>query len=235
MRLFFRNLSVVNIFNIFKYIGYDEGHNLIKVSNNFRSLVSQFKWNDLVTLIEYDIKTWNEYFPNAIGVSISRKVNIKNTDFVYLQKIKYLNISGSNSFTDFAFEYLSNVETLDISHCYNISNNAFKYLKKIKTLNMSYCRQKSITEEAFKYIYKTLKILYINDCYELNDTAIKYLGNLEILNIACIENLTNKVIDYIKNIPKVYIGLCQEEEFAKNKLFKNLIFKSIFYSEDCDY
>ena len=83
------------IFNIFNYLGYNEADKLIEVSKLFSDLVKQYKWNDVITPLkyEYDLKTWREKYPNAIGVNTTKLKRITDKDCKYLRSIKYLDIS----------------------------------------------------------------------------------------------------------------------------------------------
>jgi len=124
------------------------------------------------------------------------------------EKLKKLDISYCNQFTDYTFERFDkfiNLRDLNMEGCIQetITNKAFKHFDKITTLNMKYCdqntigddaftnlaniemlnmnncKQTTITSEAFKHL-KSLQILYMIGCkqYTIGDEAFKYLGTI---------------------------------------------------------
>ncbi len=64
------------IFTTFNYLGYDEAYILKNISHKYKQLVKLHRWNDLETLIK-NIKKWKKTCPNAIGVSIHHKENLR--------------------------------------------------------------------------------------------------------------------------------------------------------------
>jgi hypothetical protein len=130
-------------------------------------------------------------------------------------KIKNINISRRINLSDYDFQYLNQIEKLDMSQCIQttITNNAFSFLVKIKELNLEDCCRSwknghHFTDEIFQYL-TNLEKFNINENHVITDSGIQKLTKIKDLTISNCSNITNHGISNLTNLVKLKIyNLC---------------------------
>jgi hypothetical protein len=126
-------------------------------------------------------------------------------------KIKNINISRRTDLSDSDFQYLNQIEKLDMSQCIQakITNNAFSFLENIKELNLEYCclhfeNGYHFTDEMFQYL-TNLEKFNINDNHVITDSGIQKLTKIKDLTISNCCNISNDGISNLTRLVKLEI------------------------------
>ena len=192
----------------------------------YQELVKNYNSYDNVR-ISGSLKYWKKSFPNLKYANISRRKDISDQDFQYLDniekldmnlcyqitykgfnylsKIKDLNLQGSCQNQHFDFDNFSNLEKLYIDNNHIITDNGIKKMLKIKDLSISNCSQ--ITNDGFSSLTKLVK-LYIYNLYNLTDDIFKNMTDLQCLYITFC-NFTDQGILLLKKIKKLRFLNCK--------------------------
>lgn len=216
---------------LFGYFTTPEATVLRLVCKDFKAAVAEYPWYDMETFILGNISSWRACFPKARAANVgnymfnpgSRKIPLKDADFVHFQGITELNMYYQSGVTDKAFKNLMGIKKLNMGGCntYSISDVAFQYLDGIEELNMFACKQKyqnkkyiGITWRAF-YLINTktprLRVLNLEDCDQLDSNIFKYLGGVKHLNIDCCLNISvsDEHVPFIKGIQTLKMKYCR--------------------------
>jgi hypothetical protein len=135
-----------------------EATTLRLINREFTEAVREYQWEDMLTVIQGEIRQWRQCFPRARAASVCsinnpspRLARVVDADFVHFVGLRKLHMAGCREVTDAAFVHLAGIHTLNMSYCRQatITDAAFVHLAGIHTLNMSSCSQVTITDAAF--------------------------------------------------------------------------------------
>ena len=123
------------------------------VCREFQAAVAAHPWEDRGTVILGSIGAWRACYPRARcanmrklawgGVGVVRRAPVVDADFVHLEGLWEVDISGCRAVTDAAFVHLRGIQKLCIWGCdqVTLTDAAFIHLRGIRVLNMGHCAQ----------------------------------------------------------------------------------------------
>jgi hypothetical protein len=173
-------------YDILQFLTALEASPLRSTCHEMLDAVRTYQWMDKETRILGPLSLWRRSFSNARCANISKREDLCDDDFQYLQGIHTLSMSYCNqsTITDGAFVHLRGIHTLDMSGCNQptITDGAFVHLRGIHTLNMSGCKQSTITDGAFVHLVgiHTLNMSYCNQS-TITDAALVHLHDVQSL------------------------------------------------------
>ena len=166
--------------------------------------VASHPWEDCETLIRGSVGAWRACFPRARAANVAqsfegdewRLTPVADADFVHLEGLWELNMSGCTDVTDAAFARLAGIRTLNMSHCTQegITDAAFAHLRGIHTLNMGSCYQQGISDAAFAHL-AGIHTLVMSLCSQdgITDAAFEHLRGIAILDVSgCSTRVTGR-------------------------------------------
>jgi hypothetical protein len=185
------------------------------VCREFLAAVTEHPWEDSKTAIKGSIADWRASFPKALCANVAqgywkfimelRNTPVLDADFVHLQGLRELNMSGCTSVTDAAFAHLRGINTLNMSLCSQsaITDAAFEHLRGIRLLDMSSCNQEGITDAAFAHL-RGIYWLDMRCCYQesITDAAFANLRGIGTLIMKyCTQNgITAAALAHLQGI-----------------------------------
>lgn len=193
--------------------------------------------NDVIKLIINNLS-----MKDLIMLRITNKENVEivkyydNHDMTKIKRyLKYwkksfpnmisADIGSIKKFGDNDFQYLDTVQILNMNLCdqKSITNNAFRYLLKIKDLNLQGCCGHWIgghhfTDRIFDHLIN-LEKFYIDNNHVITDNGIKKLTKMKDLTIHNCSNITNNGLYNLTSLIKLDIYNLHEID---DELFKNL-------------
>ena len=211
-----------------------EASNLSITNTENKQIIKElFKGN--MTRIRCSLKDWNITFPNAIYANIRDRLNINDSDFEYLSKVKKLNMSlcKQKSITDDSFRFLTQIDDLNLQGAcghwtggHHFTDRIFYYLKDLKSfyidnnhkitnhisslrciVDLTIHNCSNISDDGISNLI-TLKRLNIYNLHSLTDNAFINLTNLEDLNMT-FGNISDIGISYLTNIKKLHFLSCK--------------------------
>ena len=216
------------------------------VCREFLAAVTEQPWEDRGTVIMGSIGAWRACFPRALCASVAsgpswrpkvnprRQAPVVDADFVHLQGLLELNMSGCREVTDAAFAHLRGVRALNmnycshlitdaafehlrgsiralsISMCRGVTGAAFAHLCGIHTLDMSSCNQISITDAAFVHL-RGIHTRDMGGCSQagITDAALVHLRGVHNLNLGgCTQFITEASFAPLRGVHALMMGGC---------------------------
>jgi hypothetical protein len=158
------------------FVSTHDARALRRVCREFLAAVTEHPWEDMRTVITGSIRKWRACFPRALRACVTmeppfcgtrkwRTAQVVDADFVHLEGLLELDMSGCQDVTDAAFAHLRGVRSLNMRFTgAGITDAAFAPLRGIHTLDMSGCSQASISDAAFAHLrgIHTLKVMGCN-------------------------------------------------------------------------
>jgi hypothetical protein len=232
----YNNLNGDVIYQIINYCSIKDLINLRTTNKENVEMVKNYN-NYNMTQIKGSLKNWKKSFPNMKAANISRRTDIKNEDFEYLENVEIVKmiLCSQKSITDNTFSYLKNIKELDLQGCcghwsggHHFTDNMFNYLLNLEKFYID--NNHVITNNGIQKLTK-IKDLTIHNCgnisddglynlstlikldiynLQLTDDVFKKLTNLQNLVITFSHNITDKGILYLSNIQKLDFISCKK-------------------------
>ena len=164
---------------------------LIKLRTTTKDNVEIVKYYNNYDMIQIkgSLKNWKKSFPNMKSANISRRRDIVNNDFQYLEDVQMLrmNLCDQESITDYTFRYLINIKDLNLQGCCGhwIGGHHF-------------------TDKMFDYL-SNLEKFYIDDNHVITDNGIRKLTKIKDLTIRNCSKITNNGLCDLTTLVKLNI------------------------------
>ncbi|WP_372365668.1 hypothetical protein [Candidatus Uabimicrobium sp. HlEnr_7] len=148
------------------------------------------------------------YMHKLNRVSLVRCQYITDKSLRFLSKLPHLRYLSLNRCYDISDEGIKHICRIALQSlfldCTSISNNALEYIKEIDSLqylSLHYC---DVDKKGLQHLHSmSLKYLSLEDCSLTNEDLqpLSSLSNLEYLNLEGNNNLSEKAMHYIKDLP----------------------------------
>ncbi len=193
------------------------------VCREFVKAVGQQQWEDRETVIKGSIAAWRACFPRARCANVAtrypwqttgkRSTSVSDADFVHLEGLRELHMSGCRAVTDTAFAHLRGIHTLDMSYCDQdaITDAAFSHLVGIQRLSISHCFHTARTDAAFVHL-RGIQLLNMSFCWQLTDAAFVHLRGIHTLYMGgCWQDtLTDAAFAHLRGIHTLVMDSCDQ-------------------------
>ena len=162
------------------------------VCREFLAAVTEYPWEDRVTVIQGSIAAWRACFPLARCANVQRyewggglnkrTAPVVDADFVHFEGLRELYMVDCKDATDAAFVHLRGIHTLDMTGCgqHTITDAAFAHLAGIQRLSICACGQAPLTDAAFAHL-RGIQLLNMGGCRQFTDAAFVHLRGIHAL------------------------------------------------------
>ena len=197
-----------------------ESNALRGACREFREAVMDFPWMDANSIIKSIVEAWCEVFPAVRAVTVSKRLDIVNADFVHIHgvaraRLHTVNIWECSWVTDAAFVHLRGIQFLDMKRCkqVTITNADFMHLRGIHKLIMWGCNQATSTDAAFVHL-RGIYTLYMVLCNQatITNAAFVHLRGINELYMAGFNQvtITDATFVHLRGIQELYISDCNK-------------------------
>ena len=215
---------------LFAFMTMAESNKVRVQSREAREAVMRFEWMSEDTMvidtiderILGDVAAWRAAFPAARVVNVSKRVDLRDADFVHIRggpgvRLHAVNMSGCTGVTDAAFAHLAGIHTLKMDGCNQeeISDAAFAHLAGICDLDMSGCDQSTITDAAFAHL-DGVNMLDMSGCNqeEITDAAFAHIAGVGFLVMSGCDQITDEAFVHLRGIYALWMNYCNQNSIT---------------------
>lgn len=145
---------------------------------------------------------------NISELTLDGTTLITNNSIIYLTKINRLTLSEITQVTDISIKKLTNIEYINF-HATNITFKSLKYLTNLTNMRTDIKINKKLTR---------LKSLSISEYSNNNCKSLRYLTRLEKLKLYDDIQITNRDIQQLTNLRKLFLSNCGSIKKEKIRL-----------------
>ena len=216
---------------IINYLLIKEAYYITRTNKENQYLIKNY-YKSNMKQIPCSLEQWYRLFRNAKYANISRQINIKDSDLIFLCNVEKLDmhLCSQNTITNEAFRHLLKLKDLDLQGCcgpwqneHHFTNKIFDYIGNIEKLYID--DNHIITDDGVIKLSK-IKDLTIKNCSEITDKSISKLLTLRNLHIYNLHKLTNKAFLNLNiiNLDITFIDITDEGILhLKNLRYLNFI------------
>lgn len=147
-------------------------------------------------------------FPKAHNISFHQNNTFFNTEFIKKRTLSYihsLNLGNDSQIIDDDLQYLQGIRSLNVGCNSKITNKGIVQLQNICVLYLQW--DSKISSSGIRCL-PSINTLYLNSCRSMIEDlkSITLLKNLHTVDFGPDSSIIDHMLDYFRNIRKLYFG-----------------------------